>query len=353
MTGTTIRAAGPVIWPTVTPARTFLRWLAPFTVLVAALAFAAVPPSAAYAEPDEGGNATKLLQNLEAAARGYLEAQDALEVSQAEQKRMQADLALVNRELGPLRKEVGLIAAAAYQNGRLNTIGALLASTSTDDFLTRATMLEEMTVRQDEALHRLTSLEKRATAAKAAIDTEVAVQQRQSKEMRQRIDASQLALSKVGGHNTSGWLDPDSPIAKAALRTSSGGWPKEYCSVKDPTDTNGCITPRTLNAFNEARKAGFTRFTKCWRTQSWGEHPKGRACDFSAEAGGFGGAAAGGDKTYGNRLAAFFIANARNLGVLYVIWYKKIWMPGIGWRTYSGCCGASAEHLNHVHLSMY
>ncbi|MCW2641991.1 MAG: hypothetical protein JWP76_4297 [Dactylosporangium sp.] len=33
--------------------------------------------------------------------------------------------------------------------------------------------------------------------------------------------------------------------------------------------------------------------------------------------------ATGADKDYGNRLAAWFIANARNLGVLYVIWFPQ------------------------------
>jgi hypothetical protein len=39
--------------------------------------------------------------------------------------------------------------------------------------------------------------------------------------------------------------------------------------------------------------------------------------------------------------------------VLYVIWYRQIWLPGSGWRSYTGCCGPSAEHTNHVHLSVY
>jgi len=329
------------------------RWLTSLLALVVALAIVAVSPTAAAAEPDEGGNQTKLLANLEAAARGYIEAQEALEVSKAKQKRLQADLTKASRELAPLRKEVVAMAAAAYQNGRLNTIGALLASTTSDDFLARATMLEEITLREDEMLHRLTALETRAREAKDGIDAEVAIQAAQSKEMKRRIDASQLALSKVGGRNTNGWLDPNSPIAKPAPRTASGAWPKEYCSVKDPTGTGGCITPRTLNAYTGARKAGFKRYTKCYRVQSWGEHPRGRACDFAAQASGFGGNATGGDRTYGDKLASFFIKNSRALGVLYVIWYRKIWMPGIGWRSYSGCCGAAAEHTNHVHLSMY
>ena len=121
--------------------------------------------------------------------------------------------------------------------------------------------------------------------------------------------------------------------------------------MKDPT-TSGCLTPRTLHALQQARAAGFTRHTSCFSAGSWGEHPKGRACDFAA-ADGFGGVATGGDKAYGDRLAAWLIANADRLAVLYVIWYRQIWMPGIGWRAYSRGDGTpSGNHTNHVHLSV-
>src|SRR5690606_26728276 len=101
-----------------------------------------------------------------------------------------------------------------------------------------------------------------------------------------------------------------------------------------------------------ARLAGFTRYVACWRTQSWGEHPKGRACDFSVQQVGFGGAATGDQRTYGNKLAQWSKENASALGVMYVIWYKQIWTPSTGWRVYSGCCDPSSQHTNHVHISM-
>jgi hypothetical protein len=56
---------------------------------------------------------------------------------------------------------------------------------------------------------------------------------------------------------------------------------------------------------------------------------------------------------YGSNLAMFFVRNANALGVLYVIWYQKIWHPGTGWRTYGGCCDPASRHTNHVHLSLY
>jgi hypothetical protein len=319
---------------------------------VAAVVLDVAPATRAAAEPDEGQN-QQLIQNLEAAARGYLEAQEALENSKARQIVLRKELTQAQAQLAPLRKEVGAIAAAAYTNGRLNALGALLGTGTSEDFFTRATMLEEITLRQDAALGRLLRLEEKARADKEAIDAEAAIEQAQLAEMKKRMKAAEQTLIKAGGKTIQGWLDPDSPAAIPAVRNADGSWPKEYCSVHDPTDTGGCITPRTLHAYEQARKAGYKRFTKCWRTQSWGEHPKGRACDFSSAIGGFSGDATGADRRYGDRLASFFIRNSRALGVLYVIWYRKIWFPGLGWRSYSGCCGPSAEHTNHVHLSVY
>ena len=104
---------------------------------------------------------------------------------------------------------------------------------------------------------------------------------------------------------------------------------------------------------NQAKAAGYKRYVSCHRSGGGGEHPKGRACDFAAATSGFKNAdATGGDRTYGNNLAAYYVKNASSLGVLYVIWYRQIWMPGTGWRSYSGGGSPAADHTNHVHLSM-
>jgi hypothetical protein len=108
-----------------------------------------------------------------------------------------------------------------------------------------------------------------------------------------------------------------------------------------------------LHALQQAKKAGFTHFVACFRHQSSGEHPKGRACDFAADKDGFGGVASGSSKTYGTNLANYFINNSSKLGVLYVIWFRRIWLPSSGWKSYSGGNGdPSSDHTNHVHLSV-
>ena len=109
----------------------------------------------------------------------------------------------------------------------------------------------------------------------------------------------------------------------------------------------------TLHALEQAQIVGFTRYVACYRPSSFGEHGLGRACDFAAQPDGFGGDAGGDDYDYGQNLAAWFVENADALGVQYVIWYRQIWMPGDGWKSYSGAGGEpNSDHTNHVHLSI-
>ena len=68
--------------------------------------------------------------------------------------------------------------------------------------------------------------------------------------------------------------------------------------------------PALLHALKQAKAAGYTRYVSCYRSGGSGEHPKGRACDFAAQKSGFGGDATGGDRTYGNNLANYFLRNA-------------------------------------------
>ena len=328
-------------------------------LLAAAAVFVGAPasPAAAIAAaptptPDEGGS-KNLRAALEAAAKGHIKAKAKLDNSKKRQLELTLKLQKVEARLVTLTAQVGEVAAESYRLGRLTAVSMLLNSASPEAFLDRAAGLDLMAQRDDKQLRALAEAREQAARAKAAIDNEVAEQQKQLAVMAKKKRDAERALAAVGGRSSGGYVSVNSPLAKPAPRNSDGSWPSESCTVNDPT-TSGCITPRTLHAYNEARLAGFKRYTSCYRSGSSGEHPKGRACDFAAATGGFENVSAtGDDRTYGNNLAAFFIKNASRLGVLYVIWYRQIWMPGTGWRSYSGGGSPAADHTNHVHLSMY
>jgi hypothetical protein len=141
--------------------------------------------------------------------------------------------------------------------------------------------------------------------------------------------------------------------AEPAPRDPDGSWPEESCSIHpDPTTGTGCITPRTLHLVQQATGAGWPK-PGCYRVDDHGEHPKGRACDFMMTSGG---EAVGSEKVRGDAMAAWAVANADRLGIMYVIWFHMIWTPEQGWHAYNNPYGGndpSGRHTNHVHISVY
>ncbi|MCO8275623.1 hypothetical protein M1L60_34065 [Actinoplanes sp. TRM 88003] len=316
------------------------------------MAFLLVAPAAAHADPDEGDDKT-LRNALESAAKGQAVAIQKLAASKKRAVQLQTTVKQAESGAKAMEKQVAEIATRSYRLGRPNTMSMLLDSTSPDAFLERIEQLDMMAQFDAKVLIRYRETLDKAEAAKAAIDKEVREQTKQVAALGKKKKEAELALASVGGGSVAGgFVSGNSPLAKPAPRNSDGSWPDEKCTIKDPT-SSGCLTPRTLNAYKEAKSDGFTRYTVCWSQRNSGEHPKGRACDMSSNATTYKNSpATGGDRAYGDRLANYFVKNASRLGVMYVIWFRQIWFPGDGWRSYSGSGGASAEHTNHVHVSM-
>jgi hypothetical protein len=335
------------------------------TALSLSALLAILSPGSSFAEPADGpaeGGSADVRKELDAAARGYNDATARLETSKTRQAALTQEMEGTEARLTSLTDRINVLAATAYKGGRIGGLAALLDSASPDGLIQRVVTLESQARKDQQQLRELYATKTQLTDQQAAIDREIKVQQDQVAEMDRRKQAAEKALATLttasraaqpaSGPTTD--TQPNSPPQAPAPvpRRPDGTLGPQSCSVKDPT-TSGCITPRMLNALQQAQAAGFTRFVSCYRPQQdGGEHPRGRACDFAAAVNGFGGVATGGDKAYGDRLAAYFVANANRLGVLYVIWFRQIWLPSSGWRAYSGGGSPSAEHSNHVHLSV-
>ncbi|ABP55823.1 hypothetical protein Strop_3390 [Salinispora tropica CNB-440] len=321
----------------------------------------AAPPARQIAVTDDPEGGTPALRaELEAASKGYLDAKRALTESVQRQEQLTAQLETTKAQRVERTERVEEIADLAYRTGPLRTASVLLDNASPANFLDRVAALEAVVANEDQALHELQETQEQIAQDTRAVDAEIIEQRKQETLMAKRKQQAEKALAvaneqaraEAAPTNTS--TTQNSASAAPAPRNPDGSWPAETCSVNDPTPADGCITPRTLHALNEAKAAGFTRYVSCFRSGGSGEHPKGRACDFAAQQDGFGGDATGGDRTYGNNLAAFLVDNADQLAVLYVIWYRQIWLPSSGWTSYSGAAGdPSSDHTNHVHLSVY
>lgn len=323
--------------------------VAVIAVLVAVLAGSA--PALAQ-ETDHEGGTKSLREKLDAAASKYQDAKGAMEKSEERELELVLELKDLKKTRKKLVREVQHTAAAAYRSGRIGAVTALLRSSSPDAFLERVVTIEVIAQRENDALAELEQVSEDLAERQGRIAEEIAIQEKEVKKLQKAKDEAEGALFAIGG-GSSGSFEPfPAEDAEPAPRNSDGSLPGESCSEPDPT-TTGCLTPRMVHAYEEARLFGFTRHTSCFRNGDFGEHPLGRACDFAAQTTGFGGAATGTDKAYGDRLASFFVHNADALGVQYVIWYREIYIGG-SWSTYSdGNCGdPSCEHTNHVHVSV-
>ncbi|PZG19694.1 hypothetical protein [Nonomuraea aridisoli] len=91
----------------------------------------------------------------------------------------------------------------------------------------------------------------------------------------------------------------------------------------------------------------------CLRPGDPGEHGKGRACDFMMSSGGR--MATGNDAATGDALAAWLIKNGPRLGVMYIIWKQRYYdiRSGGGWDPMSDRGGVTANHYDHVHVSVF
>ncbi|MFY1697476.1 coiled-coil domain-containing protein [Solwaraspora sp. WMMA2101] len=327
----------------------FTAALAAVTTLLAGLVVAT--PAAAQDPSDEG--AQPLLSDvIESTNRGFVEAKAAVEESRKRQLQLNLELEKVEERLEALTPQIGEVASNSYRLGRITPVMVLLNSASPDDLLDRAEGLDMIAMHDNKRVRELNEAREQAARAVAAIEAEVTREEQQLEVMSRQKKEAEKALQLVGAVATNGFVSATSPVAAQAPRNANGSWPSESCSLDDPT-TSGCITPRTMHALNEAKKAGFTRFVSCFRPGGPFEHPKGRACDFSMQSSGFGGDATGDARLYGNNLTAFLVRNADKLGILYVIWYRQFWSPTTGWSSYSGAGGdPSSDHTNHVHLSL-
>lgn len=116
------------------------------------------------------------------------------------------------------------------------------------------------------------------------------------------------------------------------------------------------ITER-MRCVRDQIKAKFTvpRGIGCYRSDGGiaggGEHPLGRACDFMISSG----APSSEQVKLGYDIANWAQANAKALGIYYIIYRQHIWNPTRareGWRQMEDRGSLTQNHYDHVHISV-
>ncbi|MDO5503724.1 MAG: hypothetical protein Q4G67_11175 [Actinomycetia bacterium] len=122
---------------------------------------------------------------------------------------------------------------------------------------------------------------------------------------------------------------------------SSGGGGSDFAAAQSCSCARG-LTQNSLRVL-AAVKASFPGLNSIGgvRPDSLPDHPSGRALDFMTT-----------NKGLGDSIANMLIARSGELNIKYIIWYQRIWEPGKGWRTMSNRGSATANHMDHVHVSV-
>ncbi|GAA1865391.1 C40 family peptidase [Asanoa iriomotensis] len=167
-------------------------------VLVAMAVVVAVPAGAASAEPSASELTTKINRSsaeLEKVVEAYNKLNEETKATKAEAGKVQGRLAPLQQQLDAAQAEVGDIAVAAYQTGRLGTAGALLGDSS--GLLDRMSALDALARERQTQIDAFQATREQLTADQQRLATARAQQDAQAKELQARKKKIQADLDKL------------------------------------------------------------------------------------------------------------------------------------------------------------
>jgi len=140
---------------------------------------------------------------------------------------------------------------------------------------------------------------------------------------------------------TAGYLSDDKPVPETAAPTAAAGLSMAPCP--DSSVENG-LTSGAIYVYRSVCHA-FPQITSYGGWDAHGEHSSGKAIDIMTS-----------DVGLGDAIAAFLQEHASELHVYDILWRQRIWTPvraSEGWRFFADRGSATANHYDHVHVSVY
>jgi len=152
---------------------------------------------------------------------------------------------------------------------------------------------------------------------------------------RQAGERVEIVMAGQSRWVTHGYLSEDKPVqAPAGL---------SMAPCPDPGVENG-LTSAAVYVYRSVCHA-FPQITTYGGWDNHGEHSSGRALDIMTS-----------DVALGTAIAEFLRAHSSELHLYDILWRQHIWTPvraGEGWRLFSSRGSATANHYDHVHVSVY
>ncbi len=258
----------------------------------------------------------------------------ALQKAQREEKTAQERLQDAEEVYRAAERQVSDMASLRYQTGGLELPNAIMGQDLGD-----AAVLEQL------AAQRAAELEGYAKSRdehkKAGEEAGRLIKQirRQAEDVDEERRKAEKLIDRIKDRL-------DRLVPPVPGRRTGGGFAPELPTGEDN------ITPRTRLMREEVKDRFPTGFpVGCFRSDTSGEHPIGRACDFMLSSGG---AMPSPDKVaLGNEISEWAIRNGGRIGVKYVIYRQRIYnLSNPGWRPMANRGSITANHFDHVHVSM-
>ncbi|WP_307800927.1 hypothetical protein [Microbispora triticiradicis] len=284
------------------------------TVLLAAPVVSGV--FTASAEPGQQAKLRRLTKEAAALQKEYRGEILSLEDAELAAKKASAKVGKLKVDLLAAQRAVTQFAQTSYMSGGMDA--SQLFSVSGD--LSSLSTLAYLGDAKSERLNGIRALIAKQRKASRDADAEIDKLQRHIKELKAKRREIETLMAKYGFQ---------APDAGSGL-------------------TQRMITVR--NAIMSQFPMPFG--VGCLRPGDPGEHGKGRACDFMMSSGGRMPDAVA--KERGDALAQWCIQHASQYGIMYIIWQQRFYdmRTGAGWRMMSDRGGITANHYDHVHVSV-
>ncbi|MEV7806253.1 hypothetical protein AB0O28_25235 [Microbispora sp. NPDC088329] len=270
----------------------------------------------AEAEPDRQAKLRKLTQEAATLQKEYRGEILSLEDAKLAAQKASGRVKKLKVDLIAAQRQVVAFAQTSYMTGGMDVSRLLSLSADPSSLATLAYLGTART----ERLNSIKDLVARQKKAARAADDEIDKLQAHIKELKARRGEIERLMAKFGFQT---------PDAGSGL-------------------TQRMISTRNVIMQNFPMPFG----VGCLRAGDPGEHGKGRACDFMMSSGGRMPDAVA--KERGDALAQWCIQHASEYGIMYIIWQQRYYdmRTRTGWKMMSDRGGITANHYDHVHVSV-
>jgi hypothetical protein len=290
------------------------------TTLIAPQAVAA-PPVSRGAIVVASGDLDKLNKQISALEKKYGGDMALLRDTQQSAQEALTKSASLGKDLATARSTVAQLAAAQYMGTPLDTSVTVLAAGDPTRLLDTASIASHVARDKSARVAQIQTLINQQNAAARDAQNKIATLKKQLSDMEAQKSRLQQLIKK---------FKPNSPVVG-----------------------NTHLTQRLISARNAIDSEWGPFITiGCYRPGDPRDHGVGKACDFMESSGGVMPTAA--RQAHGDQVAAWCIANASKLGIKYVIWKQRIYdMRSPGWTQMEDRGGITANHFDHVHVSVF